>query len=95
MKCNHCVNKNTEYCETCIDHPKWANRPKHSNFQLYKPTCPFGYKDCICDPAYILWSNPKWYKELYNTLSPEEAAKEEDGSCGLCDMGSNYDNEDK
>ena len=54
MKYNRCVNKNTEYCEYCIDHPKWANRPKQSNFQLYKPTCPFGYKDCICDPAYIL-----------------------------------------
>ena len=92
MRCNHCVNKNTEYS---IDHPKWANRPKQSNFQLYKPTCPFGYKDCICDPAYILWSNPEWYKKLYNTLSPEEAIKKKDENCYLRDMRSNYDDKDK
>ena len=34
-------------------------------------------------------------KKLYNTLSPEEATKKEDGNCYLCDMGSNYDDEDK
>ena len=95
MKCNRCINKNTEYCEYSIDRPKWANRPKRFNFQLYKPIYPFGYKDCICDPAYILWSNPEWYKKLYNTLSPEEAIKKRDGNCYLCDMGSNYDDEDK
>lgn len=93
MKCNYCVNKNTEYCENCIDHPKWANRPKHSNYQPYKPVCPFGYIDCIYDPAYCLWSDSSYYKELYGDIAPEEAIKI--CCCCECRDGNCYDDEDK
>lgn len=46
----------------------------------YKPVCPRGYTDCVCDPAYIKYHHPEWYKEMYGDLSPEEAARIED-SC--------------
>ena len=46
----------------------------------YKPVCPRGYTDCVCDPAYIKYHHPEWYKEMYGDLSPEEAARTED-SC--------------
>lgn len=30
----------------------------------YTPTCPFGYGDCISDPAYIRCYHPEWWIEL-------------------------------
>ena len=39
----------------------------------YKPVCPRGYIDCICDPAYIQHHCPEWYKKLYGDLTPTEA----------------------
>ena len=57
----------------------------------YKPTCPQGYDDCVCDPAYIHYYYPEWYKKLYGDLTPEEASKQR------CDPDDEYcyDDEDK
>lgn len=42
----------------------------------YTPTCPQGYDDCVCDPAYIQYWHPEWYKKLYGDLTPEEVSKQ-------------------
>lgn len=56
----------------------------------YVPTCPMGYTDCVCDPAYIKLHHPEWYKSEYGDVSPEEASKL---SCS--DHCDEYDWEDK
>ena len=43
----------------------------------YKPTCPRGYSDCVCDPAYIKFYHPEWYKDLYGDLTPQQASKKD------------------
>lgn len=75
-KCEVCVNKKTGLCQVCIDHPKAA---RISYFQLYKPVCPRGFEDCVYDPAYIKYSHPEWYKELYGDMTPEEALRDKSG----------------
>lgn len=72
-RCDECVNKSA--CEECRENPKWANVPKFSKFMAYTPTCPRGYVDCICDPAYIKYHYPKWYAKLYGDKTPKEASK--------------------
>ena len=74
-KCSICVASKT-LCEECRDNPKYKDYPHFSQFQPYIPTCPRGYTDCVGDPAYIKWSDPKWYKELYGDKTPYEAAEE-------------------
>ena len=32
--------------------------------EAYEITCPFGYGDCISDPAYIRCYHPEWWIEL-------------------------------
>lgn len=61
----------------------------------YRPTCKFGCKDCIHDPAYIYATYPEWYKELFSELSPEEAALDCLHDCAYCTDGDYYDDEDK
>lgn len=56
----------------------------------YIPTCPQGYRDCVCDPAYIHFHYPDWYKKLYGEMTPEEASKEHCNINEEC-----YDDEDK
>lgn len=69
--------------------------PNQFDWVYYKPTCKFGYENCIHDPAYIYSTYPEWYKELYGGLSPEEAALEQEG-CGCCsEENCYYDDEDK
>ena len=64
--------------------------------KTYILLCPFGKKDCIGDPAYILFHYPKWYKEMYGDMPPEEVVKTEcpeyDGKSKDCPE---YDDEDK
>ena len=73
-RCEKCAaNKNN--CLKCIDNPIYANFPRISYFTPYKPTCPYGYTDCVYDPAYILHIDPDWYKDLYGDKTPEEAFK--------------------
>lgn len=56
----------------------------------YHPTCPYGYVDCISDPAYIRWNHPKWWEELGMPTECECADEYEEGcSCRY------YDDEDK
>lgn len=56
----------------------------------YHPTCPYGYADCISDPAYIRWNHPKWWEELGMPTECECADEYEEGcSCRY------YDDEDK
>ncbi len=96
-RCDECVNKSA--CEECRENPKWANVPKFSKFMTYIPTCPRGYDDCVCDPAYIKYHHPEWYAKLYGDKTPEEASKT--GSCQEAfedDPDEEYycyDNEDK
>ena len=64
------------------------------NNMSYKPLCPFGKEDCICDPAYIFYYYPDWYKKMHRDMTPEEVVmktcakkKKEFPNC--------YDDEDK
>lgn len=56
----------------------------------YIPTCPYGYTDCISDPAYIRAYHPKWWEEL-GMPTKCECADEYDEDCS-CQY---YDDEDK
>mgnify|MGYP003288492126 FL=1 len=56
----------------------------------YIPTCPYGYEDCISDPAYIREYHPKWWEELGMPTECECADEYEEGChCRY------YDDEDK
>ena len=58
--------------------------------ERYEPTCPYGYEDCISDPAYIREYHPKWWEELGMPTECECADEYEEGcSCRY------YDDEDK
>lgn len=63
----------------------------------YTPTCPRGYTDCVCDPAYIKINHPDWYKNLYGDKTPEEAASgcREKVREDPCEEYHCYDDEDK
>lgn len=78
--CNRCVTDKS-LCEQCCDNPKYANIPRQSQFSAYIPTCPFGAEACILDPAYIKYSDPEWYQELYGDISPQEALQSEENYC--------------
>lgn len=80
------------FCEKCSRNEK--NKDIQDNFKFYIPVCPYGYGDCINDPAHIKRFNPKWYLELYGDVTPEEALKNDD-SCKCCKNGSEYDDECK
>ena len=91
-KCAVCVTEKT-LCNQCRDNPKYANVPSQSLFQVYQPTCPFGATDCVCDPAYIKYYHPEWYKDMYGDKSPSEVANE---TCKRqTSMRHCYDDEDK
>lgn len=56
----------------------------------YISTCPYGYEDCISDPAYIREYHPKWWEELGMPTECECADEYEEGChCRY------YDDEDK
>ena len=74
MICKKCI-MDRELCINCKDNPIYKYVPTISLYKEYKPTCPQGYTDCVCDPAYIKYYNPDWYKKLYGDMSPEDAAK--------------------
>lgn len=76
--CDRCVTDRTN-CLNCMDNPIYANVPLVSLFQEYIPVCPRGYKDCVSDPAYILYHYPSWYKELYGSLAPSQVILLEGG----------------
>ena len=56
----------------------------------YIPTCPYGYEDCISDPAYIREYHPKWWEELGMPTECSQAKGWEAGGCCCY-----YDDEDK
>jgi hypothetical protein len=61
--------------------------------QEYTPTCPFGYTDCISDPAYIREYHPKWWIELGRpTECSCHYSQPEADAMGGCPY---YDDEDK
>jgi hypothetical protein len=97
MRCERCIYdpRQWQICEKCRENPKYANYPRHSYFQEYKPVCPKGYDDCIYDPAYIKYEYPDWYKELYGDLSPEEAVLTKEGCMEKGEYCEYYDDEDK
>ena len=97
-QCERCVTDRS-LCDGCRNAPKYADYPHKSLFREYIPTCPVGIDDCIYDPAYIRCHHPRWYKEMYGDLTPDEVQKSEkrckpneDDEEGEC---SNYDDEDK
>ena len=92
-KCDICV-ADKSLCDNCKDNVKYRNLiPKQSYFALYKPVCPFGLIDCVCDPAYIKHYHPLWYEDLYKDITPEEAAKR---ACAqYASPDDCYDDEDK
>ena len=55
----------------------------------YKPTCPYGYTDCISDPEYIKFHHPAWYAKLLEYKDGDMT------SCCDCKNGDSYDDEDK
>ena len=56
----------------------------------YIPSCPYGYRDCVSDPAYIRCYHPEWWEELGMPTECECADEYEEGcSCRY------YDDEDK
>ena len=56
----------------------------------YIPSCPYGYMDCVSDPAYIRRYNPEWWEELGMPTECSQAKYFEEGcSCQW------YDDEDK
>lgn len=56
----------------------------------YIPTCPYGYEDCVSDPAYIRCYHLKWWEELGMPTECSQAKYyEEDCHCKW------YDDEDK
>ena len=61
----------------------------------YRPTCKFGWDNCISDPAYIYATYPEWYERLYGGLDPETAAKCEGGCSACTEDNCHYDDEDK
>jgi hypothetical protein len=70
--------------------------PNQFKSVYYRPTCKFGWDDCIYDPAYIYSTYPDWYKSLYGDMTPEEAASKFKKSCCFnCTNGDLYDDEDK
>jgi hypothetical protein len=82
-KCEKCV-ADKNMCGQCRDNPEvqkiLASLPKSSHFIPYVPICPRGFVDCVWDPAYILYTDPDWYKELYGDKTPLEALWV-DGGC--------------
>ena len=65
-----------------------------SNNDEYVPLCPFGATDCVCDPAYIHYAHPEWYKSMFGDKTPEEVANE---TCATKEdrFPHCYDDEDK
>ncbi len=84
------------FCEGCIQNKSLCIKCKRNPIYLdlkdyrkeYEPICPFGYTDCVYDPAYIKLNHPSWYEKLYGNKTPEEVG------CS-CHEGSGYDDEDK
>lgn len=88
--CSECCSDKTN-CDRCRDNPKYSDYPTSSYFSKYKPVCPQGYTDCVCDPAYLKCYHPLYYKNTYGDLTPEEVAKK---NCSIDDDYC-YDEEDK
>lgn len=84
-RCSICI-QDKELCDKCWWNPQYALLS--DCFKEYEPICPYGYVDCILDPAYIKLNHPKWYKKLYGDREPEKV-----GCC--CNNGEMYDDEDK
>lgn len=81
-KCDRCVSDKS-WCSQCRDNPEvqkiLASLPKQSCFMAYVPVCPRGYVDCVCDPAYIQFYHPEWYKKMHGDKTPLEALWAENG----------------
>lgn len=72
----------------------------HFKKSWYKPVCPRGYSDCVCDPAYIKANHSAWYHDLYGDIPPEKAILVEHGCMQRYAEDPNeeyscYDDEDK
>ena len=107
-RCEKCiipkVNQSENLCLECRDNPivqrVLMTLPRVSHYLDYMPTCPRGYTDCVCDPAYIQFHYPDWYKDLYGELTPEEAINVEGGCAERAKEDPDmhyycYDDEDK
>jgi hypothetical protein len=81
--------QNARYVLRCIE----GDVRKAANILYQAPyisSCPYGYEDCVSDPAYIRWNHPKWWEELGMPTECSQAKHyEEDCHCQW------YDDEDK
>ena len=73
---------NGDLCRTTV-----MEGPDKFKAVYYKPTCQFGFCDCVYDDAYIKTTYPEWWEKLQQ----REGIK----TCGQCVNGSRYDVEDK
>lgn len=75
----------TEIFETLLSRLgyQWTINKQYKR-KYYKPSCKYGYKDCVCDPMYIKNTDSDWWKELGCPTS-----------CKHCEDGNMYDDEDK
>ena len=92
-RCSKCVTDKSR-CDECMENIKYRDVPRISLYAEYKAVCPFGMTDCVCDPGYIKYHYPEWYKDMYGNKTPEETVKS-----NHCSKSSNfyecYDDEDK
>ena len=99
-RCAKCV-ADRNVCKNCRDNPIYADYPTRSYFIPYNPVCPRGYTNCVNDPAYILYTNPNYYKKVYRNMTPAQAIFVEDGCIDSVKKDPNekkyycYDDEDK
>ena len=91
-KCNRCIT-DRNLCVGCKDNPAYRVVPNISFYKEYEPVCPFGMTDCVCDPGYINFYYPDWYKEMYDEMTPKQAVEKH---CGKYKTPADcYDDEDK
>ena len=97
--CEQCV-ADRSICKNCRDNPIYADYPTQSYFMPYNPVCPRGYADCVNDPAYILYTDPKYYKKVFGNMTPTQAIFVENGCMDSVKRDPDekyycYDDEDK
>ena len=96
LSCKECIRKDSELCIKCKDNVIYEHLESHRCY--YEPCCRV-MDDCINDPAYLLWSDPEFYKKVYGNMTPKEVfanmkscQTSQSDDCDDCDE---YDDEDK
>ena len=94
MKCKHelrCTNKDY-FCDSCKHNPN-AEPEDYFVDRGYIPSCTYGHKDCINDPARLLYLYDK-FEWIRNRFDKKKLEKEAQEGC-FCEDEFDYDDEDK